>query len=249
MWSQLVRVGLLLTAALAVAVPAVQYLRTVPAYHLYAAGMLTLAEAKLAIGYEPDSGQMLVLENGGRAVSTLEEIVGYAPWHAARDNVLETVRSGMWLGVKIGLGVVAVMLAWFRFQGRRLKRKKRVRGAELVTAQGAEPAGGTAVAGHRTTVFRRARALPHRGRPLSRAHRNAAYHRVGHHGIGQDRADLRPGGTDPPARRALRDLRQDGQLHEGVLRSRQGRAAESAGRPRPRAGRRSSRRDPPGIST
>ena len=31
MWSQLVRVGLLLTAALAVAVPAVQYLRTVPA--------------------------------------------------------------------------------------------------------------------------------------------------------------------------------------------------------------------------
>ena len=135
MWSQLVRVGLLLTAALAVAVPAVQYLRTVPGYHLYAAGMLTLAEAKLAFGYEPDSGQMLVLENGGRAVSTLEEIVGYAPWHAARDNVLETVRSGMWLGVKIGLCVVAVMLAWFRFQGRRLKRKKRVRGAELVTAQ------------------------------------------------------------------------------------------------------------------
>ena len=135
MWSQLVRVGLLLTAALAVAVPAVQYLRTVPEYHLYAAGMLTLAEVKLAVGYEPDSGQMLVLENGGRAVSTLEEIVGYAPWHAARDHVLETVRSGMWLGVKIGLCVVAVMLAWFRFQGRRLKRKKRVRGAELVTAQ------------------------------------------------------------------------------------------------------------------
>ena len=135
MWSQLVRVGLLLTAALAVAVPAVQYLRHVPGYHLYAAGMLTLAEAKLAIGYDPDSGQALVLENGERAVSTLGEIVAYAPWHTARENILETIRSGMWLGVKIGLGVVAVMLAWFRFQGRRLKRKKRVRGAELVTAQ------------------------------------------------------------------------------------------------------------------
>ncbi len=135
MWSQLVRVGLLLTAALAVAVPAVQYLRTVPGYHLYAAGMLTLAEAKLAMGYEPDSGQALVLENGERAVSTLRDIVGYAPWHAARDNILDTVRSGMWLGVKIGLGVVAVMLGWFRFQGRRLKRKKRVRGAELVAAK------------------------------------------------------------------------------------------------------------------
>ncbi|MCY4478593.1 MAG: type IV secretion system DNA-binding domain-containing protein [Rhodospirillales bacterium] len=135
MWGQLVRVGLLLTAFLTVAVPAVQYLRTVPGYHLYAAGMLTLAEAKLAMGYGEDAGQEILLENGGRAVATLEDIAGYAPWHAARRDILETVRSGMWLGARIGLGVVAVMLAWFRFQGSRLKRAKRVRGAELVTAR------------------------------------------------------------------------------------------------------------------
>ena len=135
MWGQLVRVGLLLTAFLTVAVPAVQYLRSVPGYHLYAAGMLTLAEAKLAMGYGEDAGQEIVLENGGQAVATLEDIAGYAPWHAARRDVLETVRSGMWLGARIGLGVVAVMLAWFRFQGSRLKRAKRVRGAELVSAR------------------------------------------------------------------------------------------------------------------
>ena len=135
MWGQLVRVGLLLTASLAVAVPAVQLLRTVPGYHLYAAGMLTLAEAKLSVGYAGDSGQALVLENGERAVSTLDEIAGYAPWHAARENLLETVRSGMWLGVRLGIGAVLLMLAWFRFQGRRMKQKKRVRGAELVPAQ------------------------------------------------------------------------------------------------------------------
>ena len=135
MWGQLVRVGLLLTAFLTVAVPAVQYLRSVPGYHLYAAGMLTLAEAKLAMGYGEDAGQEIQLENGGRAVATLEDIAAYAPWHAARRDILETVRSGMWLGARIGLGVVAVMLAWFRFQGSRLKRAKRVRGAELVTAR------------------------------------------------------------------------------------------------------------------
>ena len=134
MWSQLVRVGLLLMAALVVAVPGVQFLRTVPGYHLYAAGMLTLAEAKLAMGYELDAGQELVLENGERAVASLGDIVGYAPWYGARDDILETIRSGMWLGLRIGLGVVAVMLVWFRFQGSRLKRKKRVRGAELVSA-------------------------------------------------------------------------------------------------------------------
>ena len=135
MWGQLVRVGLLLTAFLTVAVPAVQYLRSVPGYHLYAAGMLTLAEAKLAMGYGEDAGQEIWLENGGRAVATLEDIAAYAPWHAARRDILETVRSGMWLGARIGLGVVAVMLAWFRFQGSRLKRAKRVRGAELVSAR------------------------------------------------------------------------------------------------------------------
>ncbi len=135
MWGQLVRVGLLLTASLVLAVPAVQLLRTVPGYHLYAAGMLTLAEVKLSIGYGGDSGQALVLENGERAVSTLDDIVGYAPWHAARENLLETVRSGMWLGVRLGIGAVLLMLAWFRFQGRRMKLKKRVRGAELVPAQ------------------------------------------------------------------------------------------------------------------
>ena len=135
MWGQLVRVGLLLTAFLTVAVPAVQYLRSVPGYHLYAAGMLTLAEAKLAMGYGEDAGQEILLENGGRAVATLEDIAAYAPWHAARRDLLETVRSGMWLGARIGLGVVAVMLAWFRFQGSRLKRAKRVRGAELVSAR------------------------------------------------------------------------------------------------------------------
>ena len=37
--------------------------------------------------------------------------------------------------MKIGAGLVALMLGWFRYQGHRLKQKKRVRGAELVPAK------------------------------------------------------------------------------------------------------------------
>ena len=135
MWSQLVRVGLLMTAVLVVGVPGVQLLREVPGYHLYAAGMLTLAEVKLGMGYQPDAGQEVLLEDGETVVTRLGDIAAYDPWHAARDHILETVRSGVWLGVQIGLGAVGAMLGWFRFQGRRLKRKKRVRGAELVSAR------------------------------------------------------------------------------------------------------------------
>ena len=61
-------------------------------------------------------------------------------------------------------------------------------------------------------------ALLHRRHPVSRAHRDPAHHRLGHHGLGQDGADLRPGGADPRPRRALRDLRQDGDLHPVLLR-------------------------------
>ena len=62
-------------------------------------------------------------------------------------------------------------------------------------------------------------ALPHRGHPVSRAHRDPAHHRLGHHRLGQDRADHRPGRADPLPRRALRHLRQDGELHRGIPRS------------------------------
>ena len=134
MWSQLVRAGLIVSAALVVAVPALQLWRSVPAYHFYAAGMLTLAEAKLALGYSADSGQELLLEEGGTSVARLEDIADFAPWHGARENLLATAYTGAWLGVRIGLGLVAAMLVWFKIQGGRLKRRKRLRGAELISA-------------------------------------------------------------------------------------------------------------------
>ena len=146
MWSQLARVGMLLTAALAVAVPAVELWRSVSGYEFYAAAMLTLAEAKMAFGYAADAGQELRLPDGGTAVSGLADIAAYGPWRSVREEILDTVRSGAWLGARIGLGAVAAMLAWFRIRGSRLKRKKRVRGAELVSAQAlgrrVQPVGG-----------------------------------------------------------------------------------------------------------
>ena len=135
MWSQLVTVGVMTIAILVVTVPVFMLWRTTPTYDGYAAGMLTLAETKLSIGYDADAGQEVRLENGDTVVTTIADIAAFGPWHAARDGILETVISGAWLGAKIGAGLVALMLCWFRYQGYRLKQKKRLRGAELVSAR------------------------------------------------------------------------------------------------------------------
>ncbi len=134
MWSQLVRVGVLVVAALTLAVPAVNVSRAHSGYDLYAVSMLMLAEAKLAFGYEADAGQEVRLENGGTVVARIGDIAAHGPWRALREDMLRTLNAGMWLGAKLGAGVVLGMLVWFRWRGSVLKRRRRVRGAELVTA-------------------------------------------------------------------------------------------------------------------
>ena len=134
MWSQLFRVGVLVVAALTLTVPFVQLYRNHFGYDTYAAAMLTLAEVKLAMGYGDDAEQEVRLENGDTVVVRIADIAAYAPWRELRLRMSDTLSAGMWLGAKIGGGTVLAMLVWFRWRGSRLKRRKRLRGAELVTA-------------------------------------------------------------------------------------------------------------------
>ena len=135
MWSQLVRVALVLMAGLIVAAPAAMLWRTTSAHDWYAVGMVTLAESKLAIGYQPDAGQRVRLGNGREMVGRIDDIAAYEPWRATRERIVGTALSGAWLGAKSGAALVLLMLGWFRYQGHRLKQKKRLRGAELVSAK------------------------------------------------------------------------------------------------------------------
>ena len=134
MWSQLFRVGVLVIAGLTLAVPFAQLWRNHFGYDTYAASMLTLAEVKLAMGYGDDAGQEVRLENGDTVVARIADIAAYGPWRELRRQMSDTLSAGMWLGAKIGAGIVLGMLVWFRWRGSQLKRRKRLRGAELVTA-------------------------------------------------------------------------------------------------------------------
>ena len=135
MWSQLFRVGVLVIAGLTLAVPFVQLGRNHFGYDIYAASMLTLAEVKLAMGYGDDAGQEVRLQNGDTVVARIADIAAYAPWRELRRQMSDGLSSGMWLGARLGAGIVLAMLLWFRWRGSQLKRRKRLRGAELVTAR------------------------------------------------------------------------------------------------------------------
>ena len=135
MWAQMFRVALFVAAAAVVAVPCWNVYRNTTGYEWYAAGMYTLAKAKLTIGYARGSLQEVDDPHGVPKVLTL----GYlATWRWAwevRERLRDEIYAGAFLGLQAGLGGIAVFLAAFWVRGRGLTRKRRIRGAELATAR------------------------------------------------------------------------------------------------------------------
>ena len=134
MWGQLLQAGMMLAALIVVAVPAWNLWHSTTGADWYSAGMLTLAEVKLAIGYQPDSGQIVRDADGARRVLTIQTIAASVPAARVRERIRDEVFRSAWLGGQAGAGVIALFLAWFWYRGVQLGRKHRVRGAELVTA-------------------------------------------------------------------------------------------------------------------
>ena len=134
MWGQLFQAAMLFAAFMTVAVPAWNLWNRTTGAEWYAAGMFTLAEFKLTVGYEPDSGQEIRFADGTTGVMKLRDIVASVPAWRARERIKAEMFRSAWLGAKVGAGIIALFLAWFWYRGRQLSRRKRIRGAELVTA-------------------------------------------------------------------------------------------------------------------
>ena len=135
MWGQLFRAALILAAAMVVAVPAWNVWRNTDGYEWYAAGMLTLAEAKLGIGYRETSRQEIRQPDGRLEVLAIRDVASWAWAWVARERIKDEIFSGAVLGGKAGAGIVAVFFALFWYRGIQLNRRKRIRGAEMATAR------------------------------------------------------------------------------------------------------------------
>ena len=134
MWAQLFQAAIMLAAFMAVAVPAWNLWRSTTGADWYAASMFTLAEAKLAFGYDPETGQDVHEPDGTRRVLTIREIAASVPAWRVRERIKAELFRSAWLGLKVGLGIIALFLAWFWLRGAQLGRQRRLRGAELVPA-------------------------------------------------------------------------------------------------------------------
>jgi len=97
MWGQLFQAALLFAAFMTVAVPAWNLWRSTAGAEWYAAGMVTLAESKLALGYDRDSGQEIRFEDGTRRVLRIRDIAVSVPALPARERLLDALPASAWL--------------------------------------------------------------------------------------------------------------------------------------------------------
>ncbi len=134
MWGQLFRAAMLFAAFTTVAVPAWSLWQRTTGAEWYAAGMVTLAEVKLVLGYDPDSGQEIRFEDGTRRALRIRDIAASIPAHEARERIKAEMFASAGLGALAGGGLIGLFLVAFWWRGAQLGRQKRIRGAEMVTA-------------------------------------------------------------------------------------------------------------------
>ena len=134
MWGQLFRAAVFFAAFTTVAVPAWTLWHSTTGAEWYAAGMATLAEVKLALGYDPDSGQEIRFADGTRRVLRIRDIAASVPALEARERIKAEMFASAGLGAASGAGLIGLFLVVFWYRGAQLGRQKRIRGAEMVTA-------------------------------------------------------------------------------------------------------------------
>ena len=135
MWGQLLRAGVFLSAFAIVAVPAWHVWHHTTGYEWYAAGIVTVAEAKVAFGYREDAMQEVRLADGSTVGLSVRELARSPRARAVRDRLKGEVFASAFVGAKASLVVIALFLALFWYRGWQLHRGRRVRGAELATAR------------------------------------------------------------------------------------------------------------------
>ena len=111
MWSQLMRAALLLAVLGTLGTSAWRVWDRTTGYEWYAAAMVTFAEAKLGLGYAPDTRQRVRRPDGTEAVLTLPEIAASPQALAMRENVKTELFAGAAHGAKLSAGAIALLLA------------------------------------------------------------------------------------------------------------------------------------------
>ena len=134
-WRRLV--GMVLIAALIGAASAAAWkaARTTTAHQWYAVGMLVLAETLIDAGLSPHRPKDVRHPDGRVETVTLGAIANHRPLIVLRERILDDLLNAALLGSGIGAGLAVVALVALHYAGGRLKRGRRPRGGEPLSAR------------------------------------------------------------------------------------------------------------------
>ena len=133
MWGQLLQAAMFLAAIAVVAFPVWHVARQTDGYDWYAAGMVTLAAAKLAVGYRETSGQEVRMRDGRYEVFSIRDLAASTEALQVRERLRDRVFASALVGAKASVAAIVAFLALFWVRGRQLNRAKWLRGAELAS--------------------------------------------------------------------------------------------------------------------
>ena len=134
-WRRLV--GTALAAALIGAASAAAWKasRTTTGHQWYAVGMLVLSETLIDAGLGPRRPKEIRHADGSAETVTLGAIAGHRPLLALRERMIDELLDAALIGLAIGVGIAVAVLAALHYARGRLKRGRRLRGGEPVSAR------------------------------------------------------------------------------------------------------------------
>ena len=109
--------------------------RATTSYEWYSVGMLALAETLIHAGVSPHRAKDVRHSDGRTYTVTLGAIADHEPLLALRRRMIAELLDAALLGFGTAAGIVVAALAALRYMGGRLKRGRRLRGGELVSAR------------------------------------------------------------------------------------------------------------------
>ena len=109
--------------------------RATTSYEWYSVGMLALAETLIHAGVSPHRSKDVRHSDGRTYTVTLGAIANHEPLLGLRRRMIGELLDAALLGFGTAAGIVIATLAALRYMGGRLKRGRRLRGGELVSAR------------------------------------------------------------------------------------------------------------------
>ena len=134
-WSRLLGAAVAAAVLAATAAAAWKTWHATTAYEWYAAGVLTLSEALLASGLSPERTRNVRYEDGRVEAVPLGAIAAHPPLLALRQRMLGDLLGAAFAGLSAAAGLIVAALVVLHVMGGHLKRGRRLRGGELVSAR------------------------------------------------------------------------------------------------------------------